>query len=244
MNNNNHCVTVIANREYLSFFPSFYDQLRNIGQYKGDINLITDNSIYLSSFNKKNYKNVNIFKFKKIKFSKKTSKNLNSIENGRNLTKPFQWYKFYLFDEQFKNWDFNLYMDINMKINGNVADVLNLKQEKKLIAPYDAYPDLDWALDSQFNGEEEILNKLKKKYDLSLKKYFQTGILYYDTSIIESDNIQNLINIVEEYPVSKNNEQGIMNLYFIFEKDLFFPLSKEVYSYWSEKNKKAIITKK
>ena len=104
-----------------------------------------------------------------------------------------------------------------MRINGNVADVLNLKQEKKLIAPYDAYPDLDWALDSQFNGEEEILNKLKKKYDLSLKKYFQTGILYYDTSIIESDTIQNLINIVEEYPVSKNNEQGIMNLYFIFE---------------------------
>ena len=45
MNNNNHCVTVIANREYWSFFPVFYDQLRNKGQYKGDINLITDNSI-------------------------------------------------------------------------------------------------------------------------------------------------------------------------------------------------------
>ena len=116
MNNNNHCITVLANREYLRFFPSFYDQLRNKGQYTGDINLITDNSIYLSSFNKKDYKNVNIFKFKKIKFSKETSKKLNSIENGRNLTKPFQWHKFYLFDEQFKEWDFNLYMDINMKI--------------------------------------------------------------------------------------------------------------------------------
>ena len=32
---------------------------------------------------------------------------------------------------------------------------------------------------------------------------------------------KNLINIVEEYPVSKNNEQGIMNLYFIFEKICF-----------------------
>ena len=118
-------------------------------------------------------------------------------------------YKFYLFDEQFKNWDFNLYMDINMRINGNVADVLNLKQEKKLIAPYDAYPDLDWALDSQFNGEEETFNKLKKKYDLSLKKYFQTGILYYDTSIIESDTIQNLINIVEEYPYQKTMSKAL-----------------------------------
>ena len=79
MNNKNHCITVLANREYLRFFPSFYDQLRNKGQYTGDINLLTDNSIYLSSFNKKDYKNVNIFKFKKIKFSKETSKKLNSI---------------------------------------------------------------------------------------------------------------------------------------------------------------------
>ena len=244
MKNNNHCVTVLANREYLRFFPSFYDQLRNKGEYRGDINLLTDNSIYLSSFNKKNYKNVNILKFKKIKFSNVTSKKLNSIENGRNLTKPFQWNKFYLFDKQFKEWDFNLYVDINMKINGNINNVLNLKKERKLIAPYDAYPDLDWTLESQFNGDEEILKKLKKKYDLSLKKYFQTGILYYDTSIIESNTIQNLKNIVEKYPVSKNNEQGIMNLYFIFEKDLFSPLSKDVYSYWSEKNDKAIITKK
>ena len=43
MNNKNHCITVLANREYLRFFPSFYDQLRNKGQYTGDINLLTDN---------------------------------------------------------------------------------------------------------------------------------------------------------------------------------------------------------
>ena len=43
------------------------------------------------------------------------------------------------------------------EINGNVNNVLNLKQEKKLIAPYDAYPDLDWTLESQFNGVKRFL---------------------------------------------------------------------------------------
>ena len=244
MNNKNQCVTVLANRRYLDFFPVFYNQLRDKGEYKGEINLITDNSIHLSSFNKKNYKNINVFKFNKIKFSKNTLRKLDSIENGRNLTKPFQWNKFYLFDNQFKEWDFNLYMDINMNINGNINNLLDLKKEKKLIAPYDAYPDLDWTLESQFNGDNATLEKLKNNYDLTLKKYFQTGILFYDTSIIEKDTVQDLIDLVEEYPVAKNNEQGIMNLYFIFEKNLFSPLDKSVYSYWSEKNDKATITKK
>ena len=238
------CVTVMANRSYLRYFPDFYQQLRVNGQYSGEINLITDNSIHMTNFKRYKYENVNIFKFKSIKFSPNTLKKLNAIENGRNLTKSFQWRKFHLFDPVFREWKFNLYIDINMKINRDITRILNLKKENKLIAPYDAYPDLDWSLGTQFNGDKETMEELRKDYDLNTRKYFQTGIIFYDTSIIKKDTISSLIQLVEKYPVSKNNEQGIMNLHFLYDRNLFFPLDKDVYSYWSKNNSNAVITKK
>lgn len=240
----NQCITVMANRRYLHYFPNFYQQLRVRGQYSGEINLITDSYIHMSNFKKSKYENVNILKFKNIKFSQKTLKKLDAIENGRNLSKPFQWRKFYLFDPIFREWKFNLYIDINMKINKDITPILNLKKESKLIAPYDAYPDLDWSLETQFNGDKETMEELRKDYDLNTRKYFQTGIIFYDTSIIKKDTISSLIKLVEKYPVSKNNEQGIMNLHFLYDRNLFFPLDKDVYSYWSKNNSNAVITKK
>ena len=238
------CVTVMANRQYLHYFPTFYKNLRINGQYSGEINLITDNYIHLTNFKRSNYENLNIFKFRGIKFSQNTLKKLNAIENGRNLSKPFQWRKFHLFNPVFKEWKFNLYIDINMKINKDITPLLNLKKENKLIAPFDAYPNLDWRLETQFNGDAETMEVLRKDYDLNTRKYFQTGIMFYDTSIIKKDTIFSLIQLVEKYPVSKNNEQGIMNLHFLYDRNLYFPLDKDVYSYWSKNNSKAIITKK
>ena len=131
-----------------------------------------------------------------------------------------------------------------MTIRDDINNLFNLRSENKLVAPYDAYPDLDWNLESQFTNDKILLHELSQKYDLSLRKYFQTGILLYDTAIIKKNTFQDLINLVEKYPVSKNNEQGIMNLYFIFEKNEFEPLNSSVYSYWYEKNKKATVTKR
>ncbi len=244
MGKKNNCVTVLADRNYIKHFPIFYKQLRETGKFEGEINLITNNGINFSSFKKRDYKNLNILKFKKIKYSNETVKKLNNIPNGRNSTKGFQWQKFYLFNEVFKKWDFNLYIDINMTIRDDINNLFNLRSENKLVAPYDAYPDLDWNLESQFTNDKILLHELSQKYDLSLRKYFQTGILLYDTAIIKKNTFQDLINLVEKYPVSKNNEQGIMNLYFIFEKNEFEPLNSSVYSYWYEKNKKATVTKR
>ena len=88
------------------------------------------------------------------------------------------------------------------------------------------------------------MEELRKDYDLNTRKYFQTGIIFYDTSIIKKDTISSLIQLVEKYPVSKNNEQGIMNLHFLYDRNLYFPLDKDVYSYWSKNNLDAVITKK
>ena len=136
-----------------------------------------------------------------------------------------------------------------MRINHEINELLDLAEENTLFAPYDAFPDLDWKLKSQFNTESLIYEKLQAKYDLDNPKYFQTGILFYDTDIIKNNTFDELLTLSETYPISKNNEQGIMNLYFMYDFPVFKKLpdrikSKKTYSYWKLEEIQSIITKK
>ena len=59
------------------------------------------------------------------------------------------------------------------------------------------------------------------------------------------NNILNLINI---YPISITNEQGILNIYFMYIKKQYSHLIEDVdkklsYFYWKLPNKEVIITK-
>ena len=57
-----------------------------------------------------------------------------------------------------------------------------------------------------------------------------------------------MLELAKEYPISITNEQGIMNLYFKFIKNLYYELPIEVgeymtYFYWLIDSKKIIVTK-
>ena len=245
-NDKNTCITLLADKNYIHFFPKIYKQIREVGNFDGDINLITNKKKL--KIKPRNYNKVNIFEFDQIRFSEDCNKELNNIPNGRNKVKPYQWNKFYLFDTLFKNWNFNLYIDINMTINKEIDAFFDVKPINKLFAPYDAYPDLAWTLESQFTENKNKIRTLKERFNLETRKYFQTGILYYDTDLINNEIFDNLIELVEKYPVSKNNEQGILNLYFLYEYPKFEALPKsynnnDLYTYWKNQNNPAIITK-
>jgi hypothetical protein len=53
--------------------------------------------------------------------------------------------------------------------------------------------------------------------------YFQTGIMLFDTDIIKNDTFEKLYSLSVEFPMSRTNEQGIMNLYFI-SQNVYEPL--------------------
>ena len=68
-------------------------------------------------------------------------------------------------------------------------------------------------------------------------------------AIIEKNTLENLLSLVKKFPISKNNEQGILNLYFLYDFPVFERLPVKIndhitYSYWDDDNKNAIITKK
>ncbi len=253
MINNELAICVLGNFKYLKkHFNTFYDELTVQGNYKGTILILTSyfTPTFLISSTYKS--NVIILRNKDIKFNKITTKKLNKLKNNdqpnRNLTKSYQWNKLHLFDEQMKKWRYIFYIDVNMHFHGDINDILNNPPQKKLLARADSYPNYEKKLVSQFDVTQESFQKLSIKYDLEIKNYFQTGIMFFDTSIINSSTKNDLINLTNEFPLSITNEQGIMNLHFIFDRSLYQELpitisDKTTYFYWMVDGEEILITK-
>jgi len=242
-------IVLLANKEYIKYFDQIYNDLRLVGKFDGDIILLTDTQTNCKKITKIGDKNLIIKRFEKIKFPRITLRQLNKIQYGRNKEKSFQWHKFYLFDKYFKNWDYIFYLDINMKIKNDINPLLEKNSQNTLFAPFDGYPDLDWKLRSQFDENNTLINELENSYDLENPKYFQTGILFFDTNIINDDSFDNLIRLTNRFPISKNNEQGIMNLYFLYDIPVFKRLPQSIgnsltYSYWDPGHNQVMIIKK
>jgi len=247
-------ICFVADFKYLfKYFDIIYQELKNNGKYDGEIVILT--SLFSPTFLIKSIrsnKKVLVLRNKKIKFSKKTkSEYINLNTNGqpnRFKYKNFQWQKLHLFDMKMKYWDYIFYMDINMHVHFDINKLLNIKPSKQLFARADGYPDYEKKLSSQFDSQHPLYASLEKIYNLESLDYFQTGILYFDTSIIDESTKKDLINLAEKFPLSTTNEQGIMNLYFNDTKNLYSELVKKIdsytsYFYWLVENEKIIITK-
>lgn len=245
-------VCFVANFKYIyKHFPRISKELRLIGNFNGEIVLITN--LFAPTFLiKETWKksNVKILRFRNIKFDKNTHKHFISlnIQPNRYLTKYFQWNKLYLFHPKLKRWKYIFYLDINMTIHHDLNLLLSIHPKNQILARADGYPDYVWKLDSQFDQTHKQFNKLKKVYDLRISNYFQTGLMYYDTSIITKNTFKEIIELIKKFPISITNEQGILNIYFIFIKNQYSELvetlgEKITYYYWMLDNKEVMITK-
>jgi len=247
-------VAVVSNFKFLkNNFNELYYQLRVPGNYQGEILIITSKfspCFLIKSIRKKNQ--VKVLRFKNIKFNKITEFELNNLETfpdpNRNLTKKFQWHKLHLFDERIKNWDYVFYLDINMKIHYDINRILALTPDNCFMARSDTYPNYDRDLKTQFDQTHPLYEELEKNYDLSVNNYFQTGIMYFDTKIISKQTKNQIINLVNKYPITVTNEQGILNLYLYLQKKIYRELPFKIdgytsYFYWKLIDEKIIITK-
>ncbi len=246
-------VVVVGDFKYLrKNFSTFMSNLNNKGKFKGDVLVLTSylTPTFLMSSIWKN-KNVKVLRFKKISFSQETKKRyLNLNTNGqpnRFKTKNFQWFKLNLFHEKLKKWKFVLYLDINLTIHKDINPIFDIKPENILLK-CDSYPNYKNTLRSQFDLSQEESKILEKKFDLNDSRYFQTGLMYLNTQIIQSKMISEILEYANLYPISITNEQGILNLYFQDNKYLANELPEfinndVIYFYWMLKNQDVIITK-
>lgn len=247
-------LALVADFKYLyQYFSNMYKRIRVEGQYDGEVILLTGKytpTLFIKEIRRRN--NVSVFRFPKIIFNQETEDSLKNLNTGNNpnrhLTKNFQWNKLHLFDSWIKDWDYIFYLDINMSIHDDIKPILKNLPLNGFHARSDSYPTYEWKLESQFDQTDIKYNKLSSSYDLEINNYFQTGVMYFDTKIIDNNTKKEIIDLVQTYPISITNEQGILNIYFIFMKNLYKELPSSIgeditYYYWMLNNKNVIITK-
>jgi hypothetical protein len=213
----------MCNEAYLEKAKSTIKQIRKVGKYKGDIVLIIgddlkDKNLVIEGVIVKYFPNIekgHVLELLKDK----------PISDGREISKVFQWHKIHVFDTYFKQWEKCIYIDAGMHIFKPVGKIVNLKCDNKLLAHSDAYATYEWKLKDQFDNKyfPELYSELYHKYDLE-RDYFQSGVLIYDTNIIDANTKNELISLSDIYINTKSNEQGIMNIYFNCIKNIWEPI--------------------
>lgn len=205
------CVVFVCNFRYLDKFFDTCKTLIDVGEYAGPIVLIVGNDINMDALNKhpfiQSHKQILMKHCPDVVFTKETISKIDKTNTqcGKFGYKLFQYHKYHLFTQFFKQWRYVFYIDCGAKIFNNIAPILQTAVPDTLLAHSDAYPTYQWKLNCQFT---ENLG-----FDLNTD-YFQSTIMLFDTSIIEDDTFQQLYELTEKYPVSTTNDQGILNLYF------------------------------
>lgn len=216
------CVVLFSNKAYINHIFDIIKKLRSIGKYKGDIVYFYTDDLKYYNFNKLKEYNIILKHFDDIKFTKST---LELLKKTWRADKLIQYHKCYLFNIFFKQWDKILYLDSKTKVLKDINSFFDINCDNKLIANSDTYPTNKWKLDVQFEKDlnKDLYKKLEEEFNLNCD-YFQTGVMLFDTNIINNNTFNDLINMINKYPISRTNEQGIMNLYFNCDKKIYVPI--------------------
>ena len=226
----NICVVFLCNKNYLNKFLKSYNELITNGNYKGDVLLIIGDDLNEIDIKKLNL-NIHIKKFPNIVFPTEIEKQMESVRklyDDRAIKKKFQWHKLHLFNIYLKKWEYILYLDCGINIYSDIVDIINERQENKLVAHSDTYPSFKKKLKDQFDDNKDLFNKLNKTFNLDVD-HFQTTIMLYDTSIIKDNTFNKLYELAKFIPISLTNEQAIMSLYFVLIKPKWKKLNIEKY---------------
>jgi len=243
-------VFLVFDNKFKKFFLKKYIALRTRGSFKENIVIITNREFssllvkFLCLFDKK----VCVYKFPEIVFTKEAAASLSQLKDTRFTSKKFQFHKLNIFRHELKKYKKVFYMDVNMKINFDINPFFDLIEDNKLIASYDGDEDLKRKLKSQFDESHKEFANLSNEYDLETYEYFQSGLLLFNTSIINRSIVEDITKLINRYPLSITNEQGYLNIYFLYKNPIFVPLqnfkNKLFYTFWHHENNRYIITKR
>jgi hypothetical protein len=218
------CAVFLCNKAYFEKFLRTYSQLITNGKYTGQVCLVVGNDLNNDPMLQHKLivqNNIMIKYFPNLHFTQKFLHIQKHMDREPHwFRKIFQYHKFHLFNTFFKQWNYIFYLDCGLTIFYDINPIINERTPNKLLAHSDAFPKYEWKLHNQFIQNNPYFNTLSEKYNLDID-YCQTSIMLYDTSIIEENTFNNLYNLLNEYPISITNDQGIIALYFTNIKPYF-----------------------
>lgn len=249
MNNPETTCVLLTDAKYFPKARRTIIDLRTRGQWQGSIVLITVGFKLLPNFSQ--FYNITEVSFPEIPgklelIDKVKGKFSNS--DGREINKINQWEKFHVFDEYFKQWKRVIYFDAGLRILDSISYLLELDYSNAILAPNDAGNNkkADKVFAFQISMHDPTLtNKLYDEFgrDIIFKQYFLNCIWIYDTNILDIVKKDELIRVMQEYPLCKTNENTVMCLVFQFKYNLWrefpyytSPANNKILFEWCELN--------
>lgn len=170
--------------------------------------------------------------------------------DGREFTKRVQWEKLHVFDDYFRQWDRVVFLDAGLRILAPIERFLSLDSRGKILAHHDnGSPDAPHRGTKRF-GEQLFFgpgdahrSRFISEFGepcLEAVDYFLNCFWIYDTEILNVCTKDQLIDLMNAYPIWKSNEMGVMNTLFHFRHKLWEPLpfvdktTGKIWFEWSE----------
>lgn len=225
------CVALVTNRKYLRKCLSTIAQIRTVGEYRGVVVLVVGEDLIgrMSALEKIGLGIQPVY-LGEVNTSEQMAQISSSPGgSGTELTKRFQYQKFLVFHQFFRTWKTVLYIDAGMQIFQPIEPFWEIDCTGRLIAHSDSYPDFSRTLEGQFNwvAFPNLRSELEKVAH-PRGDYFQTTLMYFNTSIISASTVSDLAALLEKFPNSKTNDQGIINLWAL-PKGIWSPLHSYVF---------------
>jgi len=201
--------------------------LRSIGKWNGNIVVYTID--FDLNHNFKDLYNIIEVKFPIIEkdiLLKKIGKDGFSNSDKRELNKLNQWEKLHIFDSYFKRWQRIVFLDAGIRIFDDIKFLLELDYKNKILAPIDGKHYQHNKFKDQLSYDnQEAFNYLMSQYDSSIltSNHMLNCIWIYDTNILDLCDKNKLLDAMNNYPLCRTNEMGIMNLLFHFKYNLWQP---------------------
>jgi hypothetical protein len=232
-------LVLLANEGYGQHHSKYIDQAlntikkaRKVGGWKDDIVLLVSSVLFNSEAINDAANMLNVIlkevpnrSFDLILDTWKRHRSPDDVDLNYVLPREFIYNKFHVFNIFFKKWDYVFYIDAGMHIYYSMERFkIACKPSNCIYAHSDGYPTHEWKLERQFCLDifdtKEQEKALLDSYNLNID-YFQSTMFIFDTNIIKPTTVDRLFYLSEKYPVAIRMDQGILNLYFTCEQNLW-----------------------
>lgn len=230
----NTVVVLVSDQGYWHKAQRTIVDIRSVGRFWGDLYFIA------LDFNPPqtwcDFYKVNVVKFPKIPVDSLLEKiRANPFPNSdlREFKKTNQWEKLHLFDPFWIQWDRVLFFDAGLRIVDSLDYFLELEWRGKFLCQDDVGatgPDKRLGCQMELTNEP-VVQSLKEEFgeDCLDKRYFLNCCWIFDTDLLSYKGKggcitkEELVEVMNKYPICRTNEMGVMNLVLHVKYGLWEP---------------------
>lgn len=159
--------------------------------------------------------------------------------DGRHLTRLYQWDKLQVFRPMFRRWDRIVFVDAGLRIFNPVHPLLALEWKGRFLSPddtqYPPNPNLGFRSLLDEHAQPEVFQELLRTIPPAMlsERFFVSALFVYDTSLLERIRYEDLVEMMNRYPIGVCNDMWLLNLVFTIQHRVWTPLPKRLGSHYT-----------